>query len=204
MLKDIRSKVMQIANRLVGQGYIRRNAMETAWKLIRYRALRTRINGTTFDNRQNVLQLLCKYNPADITVKLVRDYLNAFDRNAVAVVAGVKDKVRAVIGYLPKAVANTTSVLMDKGFEVSADTLSIVGGYAEQEYYGARICFSQYIGIFGTFHNITAVAMISHKFITAILLLNTYNTYIFCIEYHFIFIVNYHFITSLFLFSDIA
>lgn len=140
MLKDIRSKVMQIANRLVGQGYIRRNAMETAWKLIRYRALRTRINGTTFDNRQNVLQLLCKYNPADITVKLMRDYLNAFDRNAVAVVASVKDKVRAVIGYLPKAVASTTAVLMDKGFKVSADTLSIVGGYAEQECYGARIC----------------------------------------------------------------
>ncbi len=139
MLKDIRSKVMQIANRLVGQGYIRRNAVATAWKLIRYRALRTRINGTTFDNRQNVLQLLCKYNPADITVKLVRDRLNAFDRNAVAVVASVKDKVSAVIGYLPKAVASTTAVLMDKGFDVSADTLSIVGGYAEQECYGARI-----------------------------------------------------------------
>ncbi len=140
MLKDIRSKVMQIANRLVGQGYVRRNAVATAWKLIRYRALRTKINGTSFDNRQNVLQLLCKYNPADVTVKLVRDRLNAFDRNAVAVVASVKDKVRAVIGYLPKAVASTTAVLMDKGFKVSADTLSIVGGYAEQECYGARIC----------------------------------------------------------------
>ena len=32
MLKDIRRKVMQIANRLVGQGQIRRNAMLTAWK----------------------------------------------------------------------------------------------------------------------------------------------------------------------------
>ena len=30
MLKDIRRKVMQIANRLVGQGQIRRNAMLTA------------------------------------------------------------------------------------------------------------------------------------------------------------------------------
>ena len=81
MLKDIRRKVMQIANRLVGQGQIRRNAMLTAWKIIRYKALRTKVNGTSFDNRQNVLQLLCKYNPADITVKLVRDRLNAFDSN---------------------------------------------------------------------------------------------------------------------------
>lgn len=139
MLKDIRKKVMQMANRLVGQGYIRRNAMETAWKIIRYRALRTRINGTSFDNRQNVLQLLCKYNPSDISVKLVRDNLNAFDRNAVAVTASVKDKVSAVIGYLPKAVACVIAVLMDKGINVHADTLSIVGGYAEFESYGARI-----------------------------------------------------------------
>ena len=43
MLKDIRSKVMRIANRLVGQGYVRANAMITAWKLIRYRALKTKV-----------------------------------------------------------------------------------------------------------------------------------------------------------------
>lgn len=139
MLKDIRRKVMQIANRLVGKGYIRRNAMLTAWKIIRYKALRTKVNGTSFDNRQNVLQLLCKYNPADITVKLVRDRLNAFDNNAVAVTAAVKGKVSAVIGYLPKAVASVIAALMDKGINVNADTLSIVGGYADYENYGAKI-----------------------------------------------------------------
>ena len=84
---------MRIANRLVGQGYVRANAMITAWKLIRYRALKTKVNGTSFDNRQNVLQLLCKYNPTDIAVKLIRDRLNAFDRNAIAVTAAVKGKV---------------------------------------------------------------------------------------------------------------
>ncbi len=139
MLRDIRRKVMQIANRLVRQGRIRRNAMLTAWKIIRYKALRTKINGTSFDNRQNVLQLLCKYNPADIVVKLVRDRLNAFDSNAIAVTAAVKGKVSAVIGYLPKAVASVIAVLMDKGINVNADTLSIVGGYAEYENYGAKI-----------------------------------------------------------------
>lgn len=53
MLKDIRSKVMRIANRLVGQGRTRVEAMVTAWKIIRYKSLRTKINGTSFDNRQN-------------------------------------------------------------------------------------------------------------------------------------------------------
>ena len=139
MLKDIRSKVMRIANRLVVQGYVRANAMITAWKLIRYRALKTKVNGTSFDNRQNVLQLLCKYNPTDIAVKLIRDRLNAFDRNAIAVTAAVKGKVSAVIGYLPKAVASVIAALMDKGINVNADTLSIVGGHGELENYGARI-----------------------------------------------------------------
>lgn len=139
MLKDIRRKVMQIANRLVGRGYIRANAMVTAWKLIRYRALRTKVSGTSFDNRQNVLQLLSKYNPAHISVKLVRDRLNAFDSNAIAVTAAVKGKVSAVIGYLPKAVACVIAALMDKGISVHADTLSIVGGMNELESLGARI-----------------------------------------------------------------
>lgn len=60
MLKDIRRKVMQIANCLVGQGYIRTCAMATAWKLIKNRRLSTRVAGTSFDNRQNVLELIAK------------------------------------------------------------------------------------------------------------------------------------------------
>lgn len=99
MLKGFRRKVMQIANRLVGQGYIRACAMETAWRLIKAHAVSTKVVGTSFDNRQNVLSLLTKYDPADVSVKLVRDRSNAFDSNAVAVTAAVKGKVSAVIGY---------------------------------------------------------------------------------------------------------
>lgn len=139
MLKDFRKRVMQIANRLVGQGYIRACAMKTAWKLIKSHAVSTKIAGTSFDNRQNILALLTKYNPADVSVKLVRDRSNAFDSNAIAVTAAVKGKVSAVIGYLPKAVAAVVAVLMDKGFAVLSDTLSIVGGFADRENYGARI-----------------------------------------------------------------
>ena len=139
MLKDFRRKVMQIANRLVGRGYIRANAMQTAWKLIKSHAVSTKVAGTSFDNRQNVLSLLAKYDPADVSVKLVRDRFNAFDSNAVAVTAAVKGKVSAVIGYLSKAVASVLAVLMDKGLRIVSDTLSIVGGYSGHENYGARI-----------------------------------------------------------------
>lgn len=139
MLKEIRKKVMQIANRLVKRGQVRACAMETAWKLVKAHSLSTRVVGTSFDNRQNVLALLAKYNPADVDIQLVRESDNPFDSNAIAVTAAVKGKVRAVIGYLPKAVASVTAVLMDKGLQVLSDTLSIVGGYGEYQNYGARI-----------------------------------------------------------------
>ena len=139
MLKEIRRKVMQIANRLVKRGQVRACAMETAWRLVKAHALSTRVAGTSFDNRQNVLELMAKYNPADVSVELVRDRSNAFDSNAVAVTAAIKGKVSAVIGYLPKAVAAVVAVLMDKGIAVISDTLSIFGGYADRENYGARI-----------------------------------------------------------------
>ena len=86
-----------------------------------------------------VLSLLTKYNPADVSVKLVRDHYNAFDRNTVAVTETVKGKVSAVvIGYLPKAIASVAAVLMDKGLQIMSDTLSIVGDYSGHENYGAR------------------------------------------------------------------
>lgn len=139
MLKDFRRKVMQIANRLVKQGYFRSNAMITAWKLIKSRALRTKVSGTTFENRQNVLRLTASYNPDEVHVELKRERENAFDSNAVAVIVSVKDKFRAVIGYLPRAVASVVSVLMDKGLQISSDGLQICGGFGEFGNFGAKI-----------------------------------------------------------------
>lgn len=68
MLKGFRRKVMQIANRLVGQGYIRANAMKTAWTLIKAHAVSTKVVGTSFDNRQNVL--VCSRSITLLTYRL--------------------------------------------------------------------------------------------------------------------------------------
>lgn len=139
MMKDFRRKLMQIANRLVGRGYIRSCAMSTAWKLIRLQSVSTRVTGTSFDGRQNVLELLAKYHPELISVKLVREPENIHDRNAVAVVAEVRGKVKAMLGYLPQAVAAVVAAMMDKGLTVTGKQLRITGGYGLFENYGARI-----------------------------------------------------------------
>ncbi|MDE5936922.1 MAG: HIRAN domain-containing protein [Ruminococcus sp.] len=140
MLKEIRTKVMQIANRLhYKSGLDRSTALAKAWRLIKTHAVSTRVAGTTFDNRQNVLAFLKSYQAEQVSIRLMRDRSNAFDKNAVAVIATVKGKVSAVIGYLPKAVADIVAVLMDKGLDILSDTLNIVGGYAGHENYGAGI-----------------------------------------------------------------
>lgn len=137
-ISEIRRKVMQIANKLVNDGMSRAGAMRKAWQIVRTNKLITKVVGTTFDNRQKVLALLAQYNPADITVRLIRDCKNAHDSNAVAVAAAVKGRLTAVIGYLSKAVASVIAALIDKGLEVISDTLCIVGGEQNRPTYGAK------------------------------------------------------------------
>ena len=74
-----------------------------------------------------------------ISVKLVREPENIHDRNAVAVVAEVRGKVKAMLGYLPQAVAAVVAAMMDKGLTITGKQLRITGGYGVFENYGARI-----------------------------------------------------------------
>lgn len=99
MLKEIRKKVMQIANRLhYKSGFDRSTALAKAWRLIKTHAVGTRVVGTTFNNRQNVLALLKSCQSEQAGIRLVRDRSNAFDNNAVAVIVTIKGKVSALIG----------------------------------------------------------------------------------------------------------
>lgn len=141
MLREIRQKVMQMANRLVKQGYIRANAMRTAWQLVKRKALSVKVAGTSFGNRQNMLQQVTRM-PENAAACLVRDRKNAFDKNAVAVVAAVGEAAKAVIGYLPKAVACVVAVLLDNGLHVTVNRLCVTGGYGAYENYGARLILS--------------------------------------------------------------
>ena len=88
-MNKTRSKVMTIANHLVKQGLARSMATLKAWVIVKAKALRTKVRGTSY--RQNVLEKLAGINPADISVKLKREPRNSHDSNAVAVYAALKD-----------------------------------------------------------------------------------------------------------------
>lgn len=125
------------ANYLVGTGMTRSAAFKAAW-LMAKRGGVTKVAGVTFDNRQQLISRLAGYNPELVSITLQQDKSNLFDPLAVAVVASVKDKGSATIGFIPAMTARTLSRLMDKGTALKASLEGIAGGYDGLSY-GARL-----------------------------------------------------------------
>lgn len=137
MTRNAKSRVMTIANRLVGKGYSRRVAMFKAWILAKAENLSTRIAGTSFGSRQNVLKAI-EGKPAQI--KLVHEADNTADCNAVSVwvfAEGTRGYYR--IGYLPKAVAYVVAPLLDRGEQLKLNSVAVTGGHKAGFSYGARL-----------------------------------------------------------------
>ena len=103
--KEMLSKIMTIANALVKQGISRSAAMVRAWATVKLRNIQTKAAGVTFDNRQMLLYRLSRYSSEDITLTLNRETENQYDKNAVQIIASVKGKGSAVMGYINKTLA---------------------------------------------------------------------------------------------------
>ncbi len=125
---NIKSKVMTIANALVKQGVSRSAAMVRAWITVKLRKLHIKAVGVTFGNRQTLLDHLTRYAPEDITVTLQRENSNTADSNAIQIVAAVRNKGAAVIGYINRELAAAIAPLMDKGAEIISRFKAITGG----------------------------------------------------------------------------
>lgn len=135
----MKSKVMTIANHLVKQGMSRSAAMVQAWITVKLRRIDTKTAGVTHGNRQKLLARLSRYSPEDITIKLQHEQDNAADKNAVQVIAAVKGKGSAVMGYLNRQLAAAIAPLLDKGKAVASSFIAITGGSEYYLNYGLNI-----------------------------------------------------------------
>lgn len=124
----MKSKVMTIANDLVKQGMSRSAAMVQAWITVKIRRIETKTAGVTHGNRQKLLARLARYSPEDITISLQREQNNKADRNAVHVIATVRGKGSAVMGYLNRQLDAAIAPLPDKGKRVVSVFKAITGG----------------------------------------------------------------------------
>lgn len=138
-MNNMKSKVMQIANRLVKQGVNRSAAMVRAWILVKMNRITVKTVGVTFGIRQQLLHRLAKYQPQDVTVLLRRERENTADSNAVQVIAAVKGKGKAVIGYLNREIAACIAALMDGGKTVYSRFGGITGGEECRLTYGLNL-----------------------------------------------------------------
>lgn len=140
--KERRSAVMTISNALVKQGMNRSAAMVRAWITVKLRTIHTKAAGVTFGRRQGLLDRLSRYNSEDITIELQRENGNAYDPNAVQIIAAVKGKGSAVMGYIGRELAKVIAPLLDKGKEIKADFEAITGGHDYKLNYGLNVAIS--------------------------------------------------------------
>lgn len=139
MKRTAHSKVMTIANRLVKQGYNRANAMVKAWVLVKMPSVLTKVSGVTYGKRQQAIEHLTYYRPENIRISLYRDRDNAYDSNAIAVIATVRGKGAYTMGYLPKALAAFIAPLMDAGKNITSRFCEVRGTGDPYINYGLEI-----------------------------------------------------------------
>ncbi len=138
-ITNIRKAVCVMANQLRKSGYSLSEAFRKAWRRVKL-SMTIRAAGTTFENRQERLQFLRQFRPEDLSVTLEREKENKFDCNAIQIVVHIKPiRRRTVVGYVPRALANELSRVIDKGIQVKASLIQIIGGYGYKENLGALI-----------------------------------------------------------------
>lgn len=135
-MKRQNSTVMTIANKMVANGCNRASAMIKAWALVKMPY--AKVSGVTFGNRQTALRHLTKYDSECISIELIREPENKFDKNAVAVVAKVNGKGYKM-GYMPRYIALMLAPLMDMGKTMKAVYNSVTGGYSDGMNYGLSV-----------------------------------------------------------------
>lgn len=138
-ITKVRKAVCVMANELKKVGYSLSQAFKKAWAQVK-NTMKVRVDGTTFENRQERLQLLKQFHQNDLTVTLEREPDNEFDNNTIQIIVHIKPiSRRTVIGYLPKELARELSKVIDIGIQVKASLIQIIGGYSYKEMLGALI-----------------------------------------------------------------
>ena len=135
----MKSKVTTIANRLVGQGWNRREAMIKAWEIVKAREIDSKVSGISLPNRQRAAERLTRYAPESVRISLRRDKGNEYDNNAVAVMASVNGSNAYQMGYLPRGLAMYIAPLMDAGKAVAATFKQVTGKYQSWHNYGLNV-----------------------------------------------------------------
>ena len=95
-------------------------ALIIAWKVIKSetKTYYGKVKGVTYKNRQKILMRLARYSAEEVILNFVREPHNPFDYNAIRIIAEVRGKGKATIGYVSKETAANLAPRIDKGEKV--------------------------------------------------------------------------------------
>jgi hypothetical protein len=107
---------------------------------MRKTTLRTKVAGVTFNGRQGFIAYVAK-NMQNSFVTLRRDPNNAYDKNAIQVIAVVKNGKNVQLGFVPKELAKALAPAMDQGLRPWVKNFRIYRG-GPKGTYGVTIDFT--------------------------------------------------------------
>ena len=138
-ITKIRKAVCTMANELKKAGYSLSQAFKKAWQRVKL-SMTIRAAGTTFGNRQQCLEFLKQFQSKDLSVTLEREEDNRYDSSAIKIVAHIRPLFKkTVIGYVPKGLSKELAKVIDRGIQIKATLIQIIGGYSYKETLGALI-----------------------------------------------------------------
>lgn len=120
-----------------------RTCLRITWKTVRFKAdfIYTKVRGTTFGDRQDILRKLSLFEPKNIDLRLLRQADNPYDHNAILVVASVQGVEERDVGYLSKEISTWLGPFMDQARNVVALFSEITGTKRKEGYLGMNLRF---------------------------------------------------------------
>lgn len=85
-----------------------------------------KVAGVTFEKRQNYIHYIAQNPGAFLLYR--RERKNAFDPNAIKVLAKVPEGKCVQLGYVPKELAEKLAPLLDKNYNIKTNSYAITGG----------------------------------------------------------------------------
>lgn len=121
-----------------------RVCLQMAWRTVRCMqpVYYSKVHGTTYENRQDTLRSLLNCHEQDIRLFFQREEDNVYDKNAIRIIAEVKDKYEAQIGYVSREWARRIAPYLDQGHEAMVLISQITGDPERGRFLGVNYEFS--------------------------------------------------------------
>lgn len=120
-----------------------RTCLMMAWRTVRLKlpVYHSKVYGTTYENRQLKIRSLMNCSELDIHLFFQREEDNVFDKNAIRIIAEVKNRHKTQIGYVSREWARRIAPYLDQGHQAMVLFSQITGDPERGRFLGVNYEF---------------------------------------------------------------